>query len=120
MYLTTGEGLQEGERPESDRAEHGLLEREIDGPTELLWDTSETVAYLDAADDRVELDGNDVEVYEPDATSAESAEPATKRSAGGNAPPAGRTHCAPGRTRRSGPAHRSTRPPCPATPPRRR
>ena len=49
----------------------------------MLWDTSETVAYLDAADDQVELDGEDVEVYEPDAAGPQSANPAATRPAGG-------------------------------------
>ena len=48
----------------------------------MLWNTSETVAYLDANYDQLELDGDEIEVYEPDPAGRQSPDPAGTRPAG--------------------------------------
>ena len=41
----------------------GVVDREIQGPTEMLWHTSETIGYLDANNEEVDWDG--IELYDP-------------------------------------------------------
>ena len=88
--------------------EDGLLEREIESPTEMLWNTSEAIAYLDAT---------------TTSRSTATTSKCTNRTRPARSPrtrpehgtPTGHPGSAPGGTRLKGPAHSSTRPPGPET-----